>query len=235
MDFSMTLIYDIGFNKGEFAQACFDKHTNCKVVGVEANKDLFYSAPKRENLILLNNLVSDKDNEMVEFFIEFGQTGISTASKDFMENSRFKKGSKYLQPNSGKWINAGKIPTITLDSMIKQYGSPNIIKVDVEGYEYNVLKGLTQRAGKICFECHEEEKEKLENIVEHLISIGYTEFGLIGYFEEGDVFGKLTFSELGDPYLIEPGGYYRWNDIKKEISSCFKEDRRINYGMVWCK
>ena len=231
----MTLVYDIGFNKGEFTKVCFDKHPDCKVIGVEANKDLFYSTPKQENLTLLNNIVSDKDGEMIDFFVEFGQTGISTASKDFMENSRFKKGSKYLAPNSGKWINAGKVLTISLDTMIEQYGNPDIIKVDVEGYEYNVLKGLTKKVGKICFECHEEEKDKLDNIIAHLSNIGYTKFWFIGYFEEGSSFTKLTFSDQGDPYLVEPDEYYDWIDLEKDISSCFIPDRRINYGMVWCK
>lgn len=231
----MTLIYDIGFNKGEFTQACFDNYPDCEVIGVEANKDLFYSTPKQKNLTLLNNLVSDKDDEMVDFFVEFGQTGISTASKDFMENSRFKKGSKYVPANSGRWVNAGKVATISLDTMIKNHGQPDIVKVDVEGYEYNVLKGLTQKVGKICFECHEEEKDKLNKIIKHLLSIGYNEFGFIGYLEEKKSTEKLTFSEIGDPYLVEPDKYFSWESLQEDIEQSFIPERRVNYGMFWCK
>ena len=35
-----------------------------------------------------------------------------------------------------------KIEIKTLDSIIKEQGEPNFIKIDVEGFEFNVLKGL---------------------------------------------------------------------------------------------
>ena len=235
MDITMTLIFDIGFNKGEFTDACIDKIPGCEIIGVEANKDLFYDAPKRENLTLLNRLVAATDNEEIEFFVEFGQTGISTASKDFMENSRFAKGSKYLRPKSGNWTKAGKVSSITLDTLIEQYGSPDVIKIDVEGYEHQVILGLSKKTGKICFECHEEESEKLNKIIEHLHQIGYNEFGFIGYLEEKDAFVTLTYSEQGDPYLVEPDDYYSWNDLKKDLDECFIAERRVNYGMFWCR
>ena len=231
----MKLIFDIGFNKGEFTDVCIKKYPACKVVGVEANMDLFHRVRKKPYLTLLNNLVSQKDGEKIDFFIEFGQDGISTASQEFMQNSRFKKGSKYLSPNSAQWINAGKVETITLDTLVDTYGSPDVIKIDVEGYEYNVIAGLSKKAGKICFECHEEEKEKLHKTIKHLRGIGYNKFGFIGYFEEGDSFERLTYSEVGDPYLIEPANYFLWKEIEPELDKCFQPERRVNYGMVWCK
>lgn len=231
----MTLIFDIGFNKGEFTDACISKIPDCKVIGVEANKDLYYDARERNNLTLLNRLVAAADDEEIEFFVEFGQTGISTASTDFMENSRFAKGSKYLPPKSGNWVKAGKVASITLDTLIAEYGTPAVIKIDVEGYEYQVIQGLTQKAEKICFECHEEESAKLEKIIEHLQQIGYNEFGFIGYLEEKDAFTTLTYSDQGDPYLVEPDDYYSWDDIKSDLDECFIADRRVNYGMFWCR
>ena len=230
------IIFDIGFNVGDFSRVCFEKYPDCTVVAVEANKDLYFSNTiDNPNLHLINKLVSDKDGEMKDFFVELNQTGISTASKDFMEKSRFRMGSKYLPPGSGRWIYAGKVSTVTLDTLVKDHGAPDILKVDVEGYEYEVLLGLNEKTGKICFECHEEEKDKLDKILKHLVDIGYTEFGLIGYFEEGDVFENLTFSDQGDPYLVEPLKYRKHQEFKKDISSCFTPERRINYGMVWCR
>ena len=32
--------------------------------------------------------------------------------------------------------------------MLERYGMPDLIKIDVEGYEYNVLIGLTQKIHK---------------------------------------------------------------------------------------
>ena len=231
----MTLIFDIGFNRGEFASVCAKQFPGCRIIGVEANKHLYYDAPSIEGLTVLNRLVSDEGGTQVEFFIEYAQDGISTASKDFMEYSRFSKGSKYLAPHSGRWLSAGPVPTITLDEMIVEYGIPNITKIDVEGYEYEVLTGLTKKIEKICFECHEEEKDKLHKIIVHLKRLGYLNFGFIGVFEEGDIFEKLTFSDKGDPYLVEPDEYYSWATLEEDMDICFKPDRRINYGMVWCR
>jgi tRNA G46 methylase TrmB len=41
----MNLIFDIGFNVGEFTQTCFNKYPNCNVVAVEANPTLVNNAP----------------------------------------------------------------------------------------------------------------------------------------------------------------------------------------------
>jgi FkbM family methyltransferase len=231
----MNLVFDIGFNRGKFSDACLDKSPNCRIVGVEPNPSLFYSHTGNSNIKLINALVSDKNNDKKDFYIDASQDGISTASTEFMKNSRFAKGSKYLNEGSGNWVNVGKVKTITLDTMVEFYGKPDLIKVDVEGYEYEVFSGLSKKAKKICFECHEEETEKMNKIIEHLIDLGYRQFGLIGYFDEGDKFEKLTYSEKGDPYLVEPNKYYSWKDLKEDIDICFQEDRRVNYGMIWAK
>ncbi len=228
----MELIFDIGYNKGEFTNEAFKNFPKTKVIAVEANPNLC-KVPNRENFTLLNNLVSDSDGESIDFFIEHTQNGISTASKEFMENSRFTKGSKNLRVNSARWAKPIKVSSITIDKMIEEYGKPNLIKIDVEGYEYNVLKGLTSKVGDICFEWHEEEYHNLLKIVEHLKSIGYNQFGVIGWFDEGDVFDKVTFSSKGDPYLEYPKEFHTWEDLK--MDRLINPERRINYGMFFCK
>jgi hypothetical protein len=117
--------------------------------------------------------------------------------------------------------------------MIERYGMPDLIKIDVEGYEYNVLSGLTQKANDICFEWHEEERNSLYKILEHLQSIGYTQFGVIGYFEEGDIFSKATFSDKGDPYLEYPKNFYSLDEL--ELDKLINPSRRVNYGMFFAK
>lgn len=233
----MNLIFDIGFNVGEFTQTCFNKYPNCSVIAVEANPTLCNNVSQHfftnYNFSLLNNLVSDKEGEEIDFYVSPIATGVSTASTEFMQNSRFTKGSKYLDENSIKWQPPIKVESISIDSMIERYGMPDLIKIDVEGYELSVLKGLTQKTNDICFEWHEEEKDNLYKILEHLQSIGYTQFGVIGYFEEGDVFPKATFSDKGDPYLEYPKNFYTLEEL--ELDKLINKERRINYGMFFSK
>jgi FkbM family methyltransferase len=233
----MKLIFDIGYNVGDFTSVCLDKSPDCKVVGIDANPTLchYNKHSENKNVKVINALVSSVDNDKKDFYVDPINIGISTASETFIENSRFSKGSKYLGENTGNWINIGKVRTVTLDTLINFYGEPDLIKVDVEGYEYEVFSGLSKKVGKLCFECHEEEKDNLYKILDHLSNLGYDQFGLIGIFEQGDVFEKLTYSEHGDPHLVEPENYYSWQELKEEIEKCFIEDRRINYGMLWVK
>ena len=233
----MNLIFDIGFNVGEFTQTCFNKYKDCNVIAVEANPNLVNSVSQHfftnYNFSLLNNLVSDREGEQLDFYINPNASGISTASTQFMENSRFTKGSKYIEENSTKWAAPIKVQSTTLDAMIERYGMPDLIKIDVEGYEYNVLSGLAQKANDICFEWHEEEKDNLYKILEHLQSIGYNQFGVIGYFEEGNIFEKVTFSDKGDPYLQYPNNFYTLEDL--ELDKLINPERRVNYGMFFAK
>lgn len=231
----MKLIFDIGFNKGEFTLECFKRFPSCRVVGVEANPSLCYDSFKHEQLTVLNHVVSHTGGEKVDFFIEPYQSGISTASKHFMENSRFTKGSMHLRPHSANWLPSLKVSTITIDNLIEHFGEPDIIKADVEGYEYEVFKGLNKKSGKLCFEWTEEEYESLIKTVDHLQHLGYKEFGMIGYFEEGNVFEKVTYSDKGDPHLEEPKEYFDWKAIKQEMDSFCNPDRRVDYGMMWSK
>jgi FkbM family methyltransferase len=233
----MNLIFDIGFNVGEFTQTCFSKYPNCSVIAVEANPNLANNASPHfftnYNFSLLNNLVSDKNGEATDFYISPYATGVSTASTEFMQNSRFTKGSKNVEANSIQWQPAIKIESITVDSMIERYGIPDLLKIDVEGYELNVLKGLTQKVNDICFEWHEEESNNLYKILEHLQSLGYQQFGVIGWFDEGDVFEKATFSDKGDPYLEYPKNFYTLEDL--ELDKLINPERRVNYGMFFAK
>ncbi len=233
----MNLIFDIGFNVGEFTQTCFNKYKDCNIIAVEANPTLVKLASPHfftnYNFTLHNNLVSDKMNEEINFYVSPNTTGVSTASTQFMENSRFTKGSKNLEKNSIKWEAPIKVESITIDSMIERYGIPDLIKIDVEGYELSVLKGLTQKVNDICWEWHEEEDDTLFKSLEHLQSIGYTQFGTIGYFDEGDVFEKATFSDKGDPYLEYPKNFYSLEDL--ELYKLINPERRVNYGMFFAK
>ena len=233
----MNLIFDIGFNVGEFTQTCFNKYKECSVIAVEANPNLCNAVSQHfftnYNFSLLNNLVSNNEGEEIDFYICHNATGVSTASTKFMENSRFTKGSKNVEANSIKWAEPIKVQSITVDAMIERYGMPDLIKIDVEGYELNVLSGLTQKANDICFEWHEEEKDNLYKILEHLQSLGYEQFGVIGWFDEGDVFEKATFSDKGDPYLEYPKNFYTLEDL--ELDKLINPERRVNYGMFFVK
>jgi FkbM family methyltransferase len=46
------------------------------------------------------------------------------------------------------------VPVTTMDKLIERYGRPDFIKIDVEGYEAEVLKGISYRPALLSFEYH---------------------------------------------------------------------------------
>jgi FkbM family methyltransferase len=65
--------------------------------------------------------------------------GLSSLSKEWIDSV---KASGRLSHYS--WDKSVMVPVTTLDRLIEEYGQPVFCKIDVEGFEFEVLKGLSQ-------------------------------------------------------------------------------------------
>jgi len=207
----MKIIFDIGANLGDFTQECLNRYPDTTVIAVEANDELVEKLKERflnKNVIILNSLVSSKSGEELDFFISSAHT-ISTASKNWVKNSRF--------ANTYEWNRLVKKRSITIDDLINAYGNPDLIKIDVEGYELEVIKGLREKQKYLCFEWTEEEFENVNIICDYLKSIGYEEFG-------------FTYT---DEYLKFPDIFSSW--IECGIHNDIDMNRKDRWGMIWVK
>jgi FkbM family methyltransferase len=70
------------------------------------------------------------------------------------------------------WTEEDEVPVTTLDSLIERYGMPAFVKIDVEGYEPEVLDGLSQPLGALSFEFTPEHFAATEHCLEHLAELG---------------------------------------------------------------
>ena len=206
------LIFDIGANTGNYIDHCLSVSPYATIIAVEANDNLakyletkFYD---NKNILIINYVVSSINNININFYISNINT-ISTASKEWIEKSRF--ATQY------KWDSIIQKKTITLDKMIDSYGKPDLIKIDVEGHELEVIKGLSSKLSEICFEWTEEEYGKLQQIAKHLQNLGYHDFG-------------FTYE---DNYNIKPSVYCSWEklDLHKDINI----ERKEKWGMIWVR
>ena len=75
-----------------------------------------------------------------------------------------------------KWDTSIEVETTSLDHLIMQFGLPGFCKIDTEGYELNVLKGLSNPIPLLCFEVISVNKELVEPCVDKLCSLGNYEF-----------------------------------------------------------
>lgn len=77
---------------------------------------------------------------------------------------------------SYRWDGRLEVEVSTLDSLIATHGVPDFVKIDVEGFELDVLKGLSQPLPAVSFEFLGAVKERTVACVERLRELGNYEF-----------------------------------------------------------
>ncbi len=132
---SGDIYYDVGANYGNRIEPIIDD--NIKIIAFEPQpKCIKKLKSKFGNKITLIQKGLGAKKDTMPMFLARAHT-ISSLSKDFIkatqESGRF---SKY------KWDKQIKVEIDTLDN-ISEYGTPSFMKIDVEGFELEVLKGLS--------------------------------------------------------------------------------------------
>jgi len=138
---------------------------------------------------------------------------ISSLSKDFIErtgSSRFKRNN---------WTSSIEIELATLDMLVENYGPPSFCKIDVEGFETEVLKGLHHPIPCISFEyCVPEMKGAAMDCVRTINAINP------GY--------RFNYS-IGESMQLENNTWMDSNDFLKVIDT--EKFSVTLFGDIYCK
>lgn len=79
-----------------------------------------------------------------------------------------------------KWDKTITVPMVTIDSLIEEYGVPDFLKIDVEGYEIEALRGLSRAPNKaMCFEFTATYIPPAVECVDYVAGLGLTAFNYI--------------------------------------------------------
>ena len=163
------VIFDIGANVGIRTSVFSDLAE--KVVAIEPNRSLaiiLNNRFKRSNVEIIEKACSS-DSAVYEFYLGENHL-ISTLSQEFIHH-------KEASTDVRKWAKPIKVNSVSIDELVNDYGVPDFCKIDVEGFEKEVLKGLNSKVGLISFEFNYPFFEK-DTIwcIDKLHELGYSSF-----------------------------------------------------------
>jgi FkbM family methyltransferase len=163
---SGALCFDIGAHVGEKTKEFLTAGAG-KVIALEPTPGLFKLVDPR--VILIEKAVSNKQ-ERAKFRLS-PHTTISSLEEKWYTQGRFAP-SFY----DSKVIT---VETVTLNSLVDEYGLPEFCKIDVEGHEYAVLEGLSYPIPCLCFEFTAEFFEDTVRCLDWLEALSYRTFGYV--------------------------------------------------------
>ncbi|CAB4178194.1 fkbM_fam, methyltransferase, FkbM family [uncultured Caudovirales phage] len=160
------LLFDIGANRGDAVVAGLNQ--GYTVIAIEPSR--IYSALVKtfiydSRVTPLRCAVSDTNDQLVEFY-EAEEDGLSTLNKEWLTSSKM--------PYNGKPYTVRSANTITIDALAGVYGEPDLIKIDVEGAEWSVLKGMIRAYGVLTFEWTLATIKEHQKQLNYLAGLGYT-------------------------------------------------------------
>jgi FkbM family methyltransferase len=166
---SGDLVFDVGANFGNRVEIFVA--LDAKVVAIEPQfKCVRFLKNRYGNSIFIENVGLGSKNE-TKLFYEADNSVFSTFSSSYIEKV------ERTRHKTSIWKESDYIQVVTLDELIVKYGNPDFIKIDVEGYELEVLQGLNDNKSVISFEYNVPElTDELFKCIERLNKIGYAKF-----------------------------------------------------------
>jgi len=184
MPTEQTLIYDVGAHIGQDSD--FYLRKGFKVVAVEACPDLscrlrerFRSYEADGRLVLIDAAIAEQEGE-VEFYFNESKSEWGTIRPDWAaRNLRLGAPSRKI-----------KVRAIPFGSVLRRYGIPYYLKVDIEGADLLCLEALAGFSEKPNFVSLESDKRSWEGLLrefEMLQGLGYNRFKVI---DQGNIMSQ---------------------------------------------
>jgi FkbM family methyltransferase len=159
----VKIVFDVGANVGDKADVF--RHLAGRVLCLEADPDtsaiLRHRFRKRSEVTVESCAVGDRDGQAQ--LNRKPYCGFNTLSE---------KWASAMDRQNVMTTDVVSVPMTTLDQLILRYGRPDYIKIDVEGYELPVVRGLTSSVPILSFECNLPTfRTESNQVLDHLLTL----------------------------------------------------------------
>ena len=166
------LVFDVGAHVGD--RVAVFRRLGARVVAVEPQPALVRTLKLlygRDPAVTIETVALGRATEPIELWINLDNPTVSTVSADFIRAAAGAGGWE-----GQAWTKAVGVPMTTLDRLIARHGTPAFAKIDVEGYEAEVLAGLARPIAALSFEFTTIQREVARAALERCVALGYARF-----------------------------------------------------------
>jgi FkbM family methyltransferase len=143
-------VFDVGANVGTYSEVFTG--LGAKVVAVEPNPFCYQNLDRlaRVRKVFVQRCAAgDVPGKLSLHLCE--DSGLSTVTDHWYE-------AAHQSPlhRDAKWTGTIEVDVVTVDQLAARYGIPKFVKIDVEGYDDHVIRGMSFRPSAISFEFNRE-------------------------------------------------------------------------------
>jgi FkbM family methyltransferase len=162
------LAFDIGSHVGDRIGSF--RRVGARVVALEPQPDcarVVREIYRRDSDVTLVESACGPKTGSLTLHINSANPTVTTASTDFVKAADGAGGWE-----GQTWDRKIDVPVTTLDALISAYGRPDFVKIDVEGFEGDVLAGLSQALPMLSFEFTTIQRDVAFACIRRLTALG---------------------------------------------------------------
>lgn len=165
------LVFDIGANVGHYTLVF--RHIGARVIAIEPQATLAAHLARRfrgPDVTIIRTALGAAPTTAVLRKAP-GESEIASLRADVQQRSRFAATHHFSERE--------EVPVTTLDALLAKFGTPRFCKIDVEGFEREVLAGLSRPLPLLSLEFNREFWPETLQCIARLEELGFGRFNFV--------------------------------------------------------